>query len=122
MPLTRDLGIDLWDDTKIKSGMNWRQAVNDAMQTARVAILLVSADFLASEFIVKNELSPLLAAASNEGTLILPVILSAQRISSTGQVAFLKLTMSIEMILTPERDLVGSDRLSTNCPIQAVRS
>lgn len=76
MPLARDFGIDLWDDTKIKSGMNWRQAINDAMQTAKVAILLVSADFLASEFIVKNELPPLLAAASNEGTLILPVILS----------------------------------------------
>lgn len=76
MPLARDFGIDLWDDTKIKSGMNWRQEINEAMRTARVAILMVSADFLASEFIVKNELPPLLAAASKEGTLILPVILS----------------------------------------------
>lgn len=76
MPLARNFKIDQWDDTKIKGGMIWRQEINDAMQTAKVAILMVSADFLASEFIVKDELPPLLAAASNEGALVLPVILS----------------------------------------------
>lgn len=41
-----------------------------------MAILLVSADFLASKFIAENELPPLLAAAVAGGTVVVPVILS----------------------------------------------
>jgi hypothetical protein len=39
-----------------------------------VAILMVTADYLASEFIQNEELPPLLAAASRGGCQILPVI------------------------------------------------
>lgn len=42
-------------------------------------MLLVSADFLASNFIVDNELPPLLEKAANEGTVILPLILKPCR-------------------------------------------
>jgi hypothetical protein len=37
---------------------------------------LISANFMGSEFIAKNELPPLLEAAEHEGTVILPVIIS----------------------------------------------
>lgn len=37
--------------------------------------MLVSADFMASEFISNNELPPLLKAAENDGAAILPLIL-----------------------------------------------
>jgi TIR domain len=76
-PLIRDFGIDVWDDSRIKSGMKWRDEIREAIKTARVAILLISADFIASEFINRNELPPLLEAAKNEGTTILAVIVSA---------------------------------------------
>lgn len=76
MPLTRYFSIDFWDDTKIKSGMDWRKELEDVLRGARVAILLVSAHFMASDFIMKNELPPLLNAAENDGALILPVILA----------------------------------------------
>jgi len=67
---------DFWDDTKIAPGANWRDEIKKAIQSAKVAVLLISADFLASEYITKNELPPLLAAAKIEGTTILPIILS----------------------------------------------
>jgi hypothetical protein len=75
MPVAQYLNIDLWDDTKITSGMNWRSAIEEAITRAAFAIVMVSADFLASEFITQNELPPLLDAAKNRGALILPVIL-----------------------------------------------
>ena len=40
---------------------------------------MVSADFLASDFIIDNELPPLLHAAEKKGPLIIPVILKPCR-------------------------------------------
>jgi hypothetical protein len=68
--------IQLWDDTKIPAGDRWRENISDALNLAKVAILLVSADFIASEFIANDELPLLLAKAKNEGAVILPLILS----------------------------------------------
>jgi len=46
------------------------------LSRARVAVLLVSADFLASDFVVDNELPPLLHRAARGGLLIVPLIVS----------------------------------------------
>jgi hypothetical protein len=68
--------ISLFDDTKIKPGDNWKKEIKQALESTQVAILLVSVSFLASDFVVEEELPKLLAAAEERGTRILPVILT----------------------------------------------
>jgi len=74
-PLERQGLIDCWSDKKIRAGDKWKSQLTENLDFAAVAILLVSADFLASDFIVNNELPPLLMKAEAEGIRILPVIL-----------------------------------------------
>jgi formylglycine-generating enzyme required for sulfatase activity len=70
-PLARDGRLDLWDDTRIKSGQRWHDGIKAALRRADVAVLLISADFYASDFIDKNELPPLLEAAESERGLVI---------------------------------------------------
>jgi|GEM_PF-2335444 len=74
--IENDSIIDLWDDTKIAAGAQWKQEITEAINTASIAILLISADFLASDFIRENELPMLLSAAETGGLTIIPIILS----------------------------------------------
>ena len=74
-PLEREGLLERWDDTVIQPGQIWINEIQQAIGAARVAVLLVSANFLASDFIANNELPPLLKAAEHEGLVVLPVIL-----------------------------------------------
>lgn len=65
--------IDVWSDTRIAVGSDWEQEVENALSTARVAVLLISPAFLASEYIWKREM-PRVVAHSLQGMDALPLI------------------------------------------------
>jgi TIR domain len=70
-PLAWDGRLDLWDDRRIKAGRLWREEIRAALERADVAILLLSPNYFASDFIASNELPPLLEAAHHRGLQIL---------------------------------------------------
>ena len=78
-PLEKKGLMDVWSDKKIKAGDKWKNEIEKALQNSNVAVLLISADYLASDFIVENELPPLLENAENKGTRIIPVIIKPCR-------------------------------------------
>lgn len=67
--------IDFWDDSKIKPGQKWKEEIASAMGRAKVALLLLSADFFNSDFITSKELPKLLEAAEKDGATILFLVL-----------------------------------------------
>jgi hypothetical protein len=108
-PLERMANIETWDDTQIEPGSMWRREIEQALDSAKVALLLVSANFLASDFVVENELPPLLAAAAEEGTVILPVIVGYSLFGDTELAQFQAVnapTQPLDSLPTAEQEEV----------------
>ena len=73
-PLREHGDVEIWDDSKIQAGDQWRTEIDRALQRATAAILLVGPGFLASDFIAREELPRLLDAANKGGTRIYPLV------------------------------------------------
>ena len=65
-----DQDVALWDDRQIKASVRWREEIERALTAAKAALLLVSQDFLDSDFITQQELPSLLKKAEKEGLKI----------------------------------------------------
>lgn len=77
-PYLRGEKIILWDDTKIRAGEAWAGEIEKAIATARVAVLLVTPAFLASDYVNDVELPAILNRAKEDlAVLWIPVKPSA---------------------------------------------
>jgi len=66
-----DPEISVWDDSYVTPGSDWHGAIVDAIQRARVAILLVSRQFMASAYIQSTEMKLIQeGAAQGELTIL----------------------------------------------------
>lgn len=74
-PMVRQEKLKIWDDTNIMPGTKWLEEIKKAVDGSKIALLLVSARLLASDFIIDIEL-PLLSKAQEDGLIILWVAVS----------------------------------------------
>ncbi len=78
-PYVKSGVLDVWDDTTIEAGADWRRALDRGIERAAVALFLVSPTLLASRFIQDEEIAPFVrkARAHEVKILWLPVTASS---------------------------------------------
>lgn len=76
------LQIKPWDDRRIEAGNKWRKDIKNNLENAEAAILLISTHFLASDFITKKELPPLLELSKKRGLRIYCIIVGYCRFTN----------------------------------------
>ena len=73
--LKRQKVYDVWHDRRIGAGQEWAGRIDDALERADVVLLLVSSDFLDSEYCYDKELQRALARHEEGKARVVPVIL-----------------------------------------------
>jgi hypothetical protein len=72
--LTREGLIEEWHDRKILPGQEWEEAIAENLTTAHIIILLVTPDFMGSDFVNEKELTQALARHEQGEACVVPVI------------------------------------------------
>jgi hypothetical protein len=86
--LQRQHIIDTWHDRKIMSGTEWDKVINKNLNTADIILLLISADFLASDYCWDIEIQRAMQRHEKKSAVVIPVLL---RPCDTGNADFMKL-------------------------------
>jgi tetratricopeptide (TPR) repeat protein len=68
------LGVEIWHDRKIEFGASWSAEIEAALNRAKIAVCLVSADYLFSEYIASVEVPALLERRTSERLVVIPVL------------------------------------------------
>lgn len=67
--------IQTWDDRQIVGGSEWAEAIARNLETADIILLLVSADFIASDYCWGIELQRAIARHESSSARVIPIIL-----------------------------------------------
>lgn len=73
--LRRDKLISTWYDREILPGGTWDREINENLNSADIILLLVSPDFLASEYINSHELSRAMERRQSGSAIVVPIFL-----------------------------------------------
>lgn len=68
--------FDVWEDRHIKGGGNWRAVIDQALNKADIAVLLISKNFLTSDFIMDHEVQTMLKRHASDDVILYPILIS----------------------------------------------
>ena len=66
--------LEMWEDRQIKGGDDWLKEIEQAINKSQIAIIMISANFLTSEFILGKEVPELFRRKKKDNLLIMPLI------------------------------------------------
>ncbi len=75
MPLQRLGLITIWHDTYIEAGSAWEDEINKHLNTAQIILLLISPDFMASEYCYSKEMHRAMQRHEQNDAYVIPVLL-----------------------------------------------
>lgn len=75
MPLQRQGLITIWNDADISPGAEWEEEINKHLNTARIILLLVSPDFMASDYCYSKEMKRAMERHEEGEACVIPIIL-----------------------------------------------
>jgi hypothetical protein len=111
-PLEEKELIRVWDDTEIRPGSAWLDEIRKALESARVAVFLVTQNFLDSPFIRDKELPILLEAANNRGCLIFWIAVSSTTLEDSPLAKFqgaISPNTPLDLMPEPEQNKVFTE-------------
>lgn len=88
--------LDVWHDDETKLGEDWHMRINAAMEGARLAILLLTREFLESAFVLQHELPELQRRHKEEGLIIAPILCEPCDWSSNAWLASLQIKPRVQ--------------------------
>ena len=74
-PLQRQGLIDFWYDRDISAGTNWEQQIKEQLNAAQIILLLISPDFMDSDYCYGVEMQLALERNERGEALVIPIIL-----------------------------------------------
>ena len=83
MPFVKAGLITIWSDTDINAGKDWEEEINKHLNTAHIILLLVSRDFMSSDYCYSKEMKRALERHKHEEAIVIPIILRAVRWQKT---------------------------------------
>ena len=73
--LKRTIPLDIWSDNMIVAGQDWNEEISSKLKASQVILLLISPDFIASDYAYDKEMKEALNMHDFKQALVVPVML-----------------------------------------------
>lgn len=105
MPLQRQELIKIWSDIDINAGKDWEKEIEKHLNSAQIILLLVSPDFIKSDYCYSVEMKRAMERHERGEAIIVPVILRPVRWQGTPFAKIQALPTDVNPItMWPDRD------------------